>query len=129
MARKQKIEKPLTELELQLMNAVWMLGPCTVKEVQTEISKSRKLAYTSIATIMKILETKGILKSIKNDKAHTYSPKITKEVYEALALEHMAANLFLGMPSKMVMCLLNDSNLSQKDLEDIKKVVDAKVCS
>jgi len=124
-----KLEKPLTEVELQLMNVIWALGTCTVKEVQTQLSKDRDLAYTSIATIMKILETKGIVKSAKSDKAHVYRPLITKESYEAQTLEHLAENLFQGDPSMMVMRLLNDSNLSKQDLEAIRKVLDSRLSS
>ncbi|OFZ25948.1 MAG: hypothetical protein A2381_09830 [Bdellovibrionales bacterium RIFOXYB1_FULL_37_110] len=129
MAKKIKIDKPLTEVELQLMNVIWSLGSCTIKEVQNEINKHRELAYTSVATIMKILETKGILTSIKNDKAHIYSPQITKEVYEAQSLDHLAENLFGGDPSMMVMRLINDANISKKDLEVIRKVLDTRIDS
>lgn len=125
--KKQKIDKPLTEVELQLMTVIWMLGNCTVKEVQTEISKERDLAYTSIATMMKILETKGFVKSAKSDKAHTYQALLTKESYEAQSLELMADNLFQGDSSMMVMRLLNDTNISKKDLEAIRRVLDSRL--
>ena len=124
---KMKIEKPLTEVELQLMNVIWSLGTCTVKEVQTEISKDRDMAYTSVATIMKILEGKGILSSAKSDKAHVYTSLIPKESYEAQTLEHLAENLFQGDSSMMVMRLLDNSNLSQKDLEAIREVLDGRL--
>ncbi|MGZ3787361.1 MAG: BlaI/MecI/CopY family transcriptional regulator [Bacteriovorax sp.] len=124
---KMKIDKPLTEVELQLMNAIWLLGTCTVKEVQTEISKERDLAYTSVATVMKILESKGILKSTKSDKAHIYSPLISKENYEKQSLEHLADNLFQGDSSMMVMRLLNDSNLSKKELEAIREALNTRL--
>jgi predicted transcriptional regulator len=118
--RKHKIERPLTEAELPLMNAVWTLGPCTVKEVQTQTSWDRELAYTSVATMMKILETKGFLKSTKSDKAHIYRPLISREEYEALTLGHVAENLFEGNHSMMVMRLLDTGKLSKEDLEAIR---------
>jgi predicted transcriptional regulator len=122
--KKQKIEKPLTEVELQLMNAIWTLGDCTVKDVQLEVSKTRELAYTSIATIMKILEQKGILKSIKTEKAHLYSSLVPKSEYEASSLKHLADNLFQGNPTSMVMRLLSDSKLSQEELSSIQMILD-----
>ncbi len=125
--QKTKIEKPLTEVELQLMNIIWALESCTVKEVQTEISKERELAYTSVATIMKILESKGIVKSMKSDKAHIYTALISKENYEKQSLEHLAENLFQGDSSMMVMRLLDNSNFSQKDLEAIRCVLNSRI--
>lgn len=124
---KLKIEKPLTEVELQFMNVVWALNECTVKEVQTEISKDRELAYTSVATIMKILEGKGILKSAKSDKAHIYTSLISKENYEKQSLEHLADNLFQGDSSLMVMHLLDNSKLTKKDLQAIREVLDSRL--
>jgi predicted transcriptional regulator len=124
--RKKIIEKPLTEAELPLMNAIWNLGSCTVKDVLAEISKEKELAYTSVATIMKILETKGFLKSSKSDKAHTYDALITREEYGAQSLDHLADNIFDGDRSLMVMRLLGTGNLSKKDLEIIRKVLNSR---
>lgn len=127
--RKFKIEKPLTEAELPLMTAIWTLGSCTVKDVQTEAAKEKELAYTSVATFMKILETKGYIKSFKSDKAHTYEALITREEYEEQSLGLLAENLFDGDHSMMVMRLINDSHLSKKDLEAIRKVLNSRLSS
>ncbi len=125
--RKIKIDKPLTEAELPLMNAVWNLGPCTVKDVLIEVSKEKELAYTSVATIVKILETKGFLKSFKSDKAHTYEALISREEYGSQSLNHLADNIFDGDRSMMVMRLLETGNLSKKDLEVIRKALNSRL--
>lgn len=125
--RKLKIDKPLTEAELPLMNAVWALGACTVKDVQTEVSKEKELAYTSVATIMKILETKGFLKSYKSDKAHTYEPLVSREEYAAQSLGHLAENLFDGDHSMMVMRLIDTAKLSKQDLEAIRNALNTRL--
>jgi predicted transcriptional regulator len=127
--KKPKIEKQLTEVELQLMNAVWALGDCTVKAVQLEIAKTRELAYTTIATVMKILEQKGILQTKKTDKAHLYSARISKSEYETTSLQHLANSLFQGDPTSMVMRLLNDSKLSKAELSAIQKIIDERIDS
>lgn len=129
MSKNHKLEKPLTEVELQVMSAIWGLGDCTVKEVQQEISKTRELAYTSIATMMKILEQKGIVKSAKSEKAHLYSALITKASYETSSLQHLADNLFQGDPTSMVMKLLNDSKLTKAELSSIQKIIDERIGS
>ncbi len=125
--RKTKIDKPLTEAELPLMNTIWNLGPCTVKDVLTEVSKEKELAYTSVATIMKILETKGFLKSFKSDKAHTYEALISREEYGSQSLNHLADNIFDGDRSMMVMRLLEAGDLSKKDLEVIRKALNSRL--
>ena len=119
--------KPLTEVELELMNAIWELGECTVKDVQVALQKDRELAYTSVATVMKILEQKGVLASQKNDRAHTYRSLVSRGEYEALSLKHLAKNLFHDAPSSMVMRLLSDSKLSGDELRAIRKILDARM--
>jgi len=127
LRKKVQIEKPLTEVELELMTAVWKLGECTVKDVQKALPAGRDLAYTSVATIMKILEQKGVLDNRKHDRAHTYLPLISRDEYEALSLRHLANNLFHGDPSSMVMRLLSDTKLSSDELQAIRKILDERI--
>ncbi len=129
MAQKKrtKLEKVFTEVELQLMNAIWDLGECTVKDVQEALPKDRELAYTSVATMMKILEQKGALKSEKKDRAHTYNPLVTRAEYERISLEHLKTNVFGGDPTSMVMRLLDNSDLSQKEIETIRSLLNERL--
>jgi len=125
--KKIKIEKPLTEVELELMTAIWDIGECTVKEVQTILQEKRELAYTSVATMMKILEQKGILSSAKGDRAHTYVPLVSRAEYESASLKHLAENVFQGDSSTMVMRLLSETKLSQEELQNIQKLLDQRI--
>jgi predicted transcriptional regulator len=127
MSNQKKTIKPLTEVELELMNAIWELGICTVKDVHVALSKERDLAYTSVATIMKILEQKGFLESQKGDRAHTYQPLCKRTEYEASSLRHLAKNLFHDDPSSMVMRLLSDTALSKDELQAIRKILDERI--
>lgn len=125
--KKIKLEKLLTEVELELMSAVWSLGECTVKDVQEALPKDRDLAYTSVATVMKILEQKGALKSEKKERAHTYQPLVSRSDYEAMSLNHLRANVFGGDPTSMVMRLLNDSDISQKEMGTIRSLIEERL--
>lgn len=125
--KRASLEKPLTEVELELMQAIWELGECTVKDVQTHVASARELAYTSVATMMKILEQKGALKSEKAERAHIYRPIISRADYEATSLRHLADNVFKGDPSSMVMRLINDTKLSKDELKAIKQLLDERM--
>ena len=129
MAKKSAspIERPLTEVELEIMNAVWELGACTVKDVLTAVSQRRELAYTSVATMMKILEEKGALTSDKNERVIVYRPRLTRERYGDASLKHLASHVFQGNPTSMVMRLLDDSQLSPDDLAAIRKLLDERL--
>ena len=91
--------------------------------------KSRDLAYTSVATIMKILEKKGILASRKNDRAHVYYPLVAKSEYESKSLNHIVKNLFEDTPSSLVMKLLSESDLSHEELKSIRSLLNERFSS
>lgn len=125
--KKSNTQKPLTEVELELMTLIWDMGECTVKEVQSKLPKERDLAYTSVATMMKILEQKGALGSRKTDRAHTYYPLIQRQEYEATTLKHLAKSLFHDDPSKMVMRLLDEGGLSAEELKAIRNILNERI--
>ncbi len=74
-------QKSLSTLEQQVMNLVWGLGPCSVKDVHREFNKDRKIAYTTIATILQRLQNKGLVKRIAEGNSYIYSSKLSKEKY------------------------------------------------
>jgi predicted transcriptional regulator len=127
MLKKRKL---LTEVELELMQAVWAIGSeCTVKDVQAQLPKERDLAYTSVATMLKILEQKGFLKSHKGERAISYSPELSLADYEGASLRHMADNVFQGNQGSMVMKLLNEGELSKEELKNIRAVLNERLKS
>lgn len=131
MVRKKETTptKLLTEVELELMNAIWDNEPCTVREVQQALPEDRDLAYTSVATIVKILEKKGMVLSQKTERAHVYSPKVTRDDYEKRTLDHLVGKVFQGAPSSLVMRLLSDSDLSHDELTSIRNSLNERLQS
>lgn len=125
--KKTELEKPLTEVELEVMNVVWEAGPCTVKDVQKALCSQRELAYTSVATMMKILEEKGALESDKGERVIVYKPLLSREAYGAASLKHLASNVFQGNPTSMVMRLLDESTLSREELHAIRTLLDERI--
>ncbi len=119
--------KLLTEVELEIMNVIWDSNPCTVREVHEALSQKRTVAYTSVATIMKILEQKDIVASEKQDKAHVFQPKLARTTYETMSLGHLAKEVFRGDSSMMVARLLDDSELNDEELKAIRKILDRKL--
>lgn len=127
--KKKKNERLLTEVELELMNVIWKSERCTVRGVVDQLPKERKLAYTSVATMMKILEEKGFLESEGGEKTHTFAPLVAKEEYESRTLHHVAEKVFEGSPSSMVMKLLDEAKLTAEELTAIKKTLEARMKS
>jgi predicted transcriptional regulator len=70
--------RTLTEQELEIMKVVWELPTATVRDVYEALLRRRKIAYTTVMTMMNILEEKGYLKKQAGEKAHVYRPAQAK---------------------------------------------------
>src|SRR5690348_7870498 len=116
MVRAKQPERLLTEVELELMNLVWELGGGTVNEVMARLPEGRPLAYTSVATMLRILEQKGVLASRKEGRGLHYRPLVDKAAYQAFTLEQVVDKLFDGEPLALARRLIDGGVLSRKDL-------------
>ena len=111
--------KELTAVELEMMNVVWRIGPCSVAQVQELLRPQRELAYTSVSTIVRILEQKGYVTSKKEGRGHVYEAAVSKETYQALSLKRIVHNIFDGAPSLLVQRLLASETLTPEELAQI----------
>jgi len=106
---------------------LWQMGEATVREVLEQLPRGRSLAYTSVSTILRILEGKRLVKSRKVGKAHVYRPAVAKAAYERRSLRHLVDKVFDGTPSAMVMRLLDDESLSRAELREIQALLEERL--
>jgi predicted transcriptional regulator len=118
-----KEEKLLTDTELEMMRVLWARGEGTVNDVLEGLPRGRDLAYTSVSTILRILEKKGFLKSRKDGRAHLYKPKVEKGDYEARTLRHVVHNVFDGQKVGLVRQLLGSGEMSAAELAELRKLL------
>ncbi len=124
---KKKKSELLTEVELEFMNELWALGEGTVRDVLARLPEDRNLAYTSAATILRILEQKGFVDSRKEGKKHVYIPSLERDVYQSRSLRDLSAKLFDDTPASMVARLVNDDALTEEALGQIRALVDRRL--
>ena len=125
--RQKKKNEFLTEVELELMTPLWDMGEGTVKDVLALLGPDRPLAYTSAATILRIMDDKGFVSSKKRGKMFLYSPTLTKDEYQAKTLRNLSDKLFDGTPAAMVARLVNDEGLTDDALEEIRALLDRRL--
>jgi predicted transcriptional regulator len=113
-------EKLLTDTELELMNILWKLVEGSVADVIDNLPEGRDLAYTSVSTILRILEQKHVLKTRKEGRGHIYIPILQKNEYEKKTIKHVIDKVFDGTPSLLVKQLLDTSQLSAEELKEIQ---------
>lgn len=122
---KKSLSSLLTEVELEVMNILWRIKEGSVRDVLSKLSPERNLAYTSASTMLRILEQKKIVESVKDGKSHIYSPILLKEDYEENTLHHVVTHIFDGTPSNLVKRLVSDTNLSESERQQIKDILES----
>ena len=115
----------LTEAELELMVLLWASGGGTVREVLDRLPPERTRAYTSVSTILRILEQKGFVRSVKEGRRHRYTPAISRAGYEARNLRHIVGGLFGGDPLALVRRLVGTGSMSRDELHAAQELIDA----
>lgn len=125
--RRRKGGKLLTEVELEFMNELWALGEGSVRDLIGRLPPGRDLAYTSVATILRILDQKGFVESRKEGKTLVYRPLLDKSKYQARSLKNLARTLFDDTPTELVARLVDDVGLTATDLEDIRALVEERL--
>ena len=117
-------KKPvLTSQELEIMKVIWRSGASTVRDVYEALLEHRKIAYTTVMTMMNILEQKGYLKKSQKDRAYTYeATKPQKQVIRGMVREFVD-RVFNGSAEPLLLHLVEDRQLSEGDLDEIRSLL------
>ena len=114
--------KPLTKAELRIMEVLWQLRRGTVSDVVTALPKP-PLAYTTVLTMLRILEQKKFVKRENGAKAHVYSPVVERDDAAKSAIGDVVASFFSNSKTALALRLMADSQPSAKELDEIKALI------
>jgi len=113
----------LTDQELEIMKTVWELNrPATVRDVYEALLKQRKVAYTTVMTMMNILETKGYLKKTQQDKAYVYRPAEAKSKVVRGMVRDFVKRVFNGSAEPLLMHLVEEEGLTEAEIARIARM-------
>src|SRR5882724_1135125 len=113
----------LTEQELEIMKVVWQLEKATVRQVYETMLEHRRIAYTTVMTMMNILEQKGYLKKQQHDRAYVYQPsQPQKQVIRSMVREFID-RVFNGSAEPLLVHLVEDQRLTENDLEEMRRSI------
>lgn len=105
------------------MSVLWDRQHATVAEVHASLPPDRQVTYSTVQTLLRILEAKGYVAHEKEGRAFVYRPLIDKHQARRRALSHLAARLFDNSPSLLVLNLLEDERLDPEELRRLKKFI------
>lgn len=113
----------LTDAEARVMAVLWDRRHATVADVVTVLSKKRPVSYSTIQTILRILETKGYVTHDTAARTFIYRPLVDERQARRRALKHLVARLFRGSPGLLVLNVLEDERISADELKQLKKLI------
>jgi predicted transcriptional regulator len=122
MARKKSPN--FTDAELRLMDVLWNKGSATVSEVLEGLKTKPPLAYSTVITTLRILETKGYVSHTKEGRAFTYQPLIGRHEARQNAVSHLLQRLFDGSPELLVTSLFEDRKIGPAELQRLRRLID-----
>ena len=110
-----------TGAELEVLQILWKNGASTVKSINDELNKNKKVGYTTTLKIMQIMYKKRLLNRERSGRSHIYKPVPQKDETQNVLLEKILETAFAGSASKLVMHALGRSKTSRKEIEEIKE--------
>lgn len=119
------MEISFTDRELDVMGVLWERGSATVAEVRAALRDD--LAYTTVLTLLRILEEKGRVRHEEEGRAHRYFPLVEREEAGESALQRLLGKLFRGSPELLLTHLVSDRDLREDELRRMRDLLDERL--
>ena len=115
----------LTGQELEIMKVIWPRGQATVREVYDDLRTRRTIAYTSVQTMMNVLETKGHLKRQPGAKtANVYAPVRPQQLVVKSMVREFVNRVFDGSARPLLVHLLKEKGLTDRERRELQRLLD-----
>lgn len=118
-----KTAKP-SDLEMQILSVLWQRGPSTAREVLQAMPDGKKRAYTSVLSVMQVMEKKALLTHTNRGTAHVYSPAVERSKVIKPLLSRLVNEVFAGQTTAMMQALLTQTPVSDDELSEIRDLLD-----
>jgi len=106
------------------MKVVWRLGAATVRDVYDELRAKREIAYTTVLTMMKILDQKGYVKAARGDRAFVYTPVRSRQAVLGGMVREFIDRVFDGASRPMLLHLVKHTKLTEKERKALLRAIE-----
>jgi predicted transcriptional regulator len=106
------------------MDVLWLKGPSTVQHVLEALPKKSQLAYNSVLTTIRVLETKGYVRHIKDGRAHVYSPLVERAEASRSEIRHLAHRFFKNSHEMLVLNILEERGVDAEELKRLRQLLE-----
>ena len=112
-----------SELELQVLAVLWERGPSPVRAVQEALPDGKDRAYTTVLSVMQVMEKKGLIGHSQQGQANVYHTLVKRGQVLRPMMRELIRNVFGGSPARAVQSLLDGSKLDAEELAQIRQVI------
>ena len=121
---KQHPPKP-TQSELEILRVLWSRGPSTVREVLESLNETKSLGYTGVLKLLQIMTAKGSVRRDESNRAHVYEARRPADQTKRQLASDMLQRVFEGSASQLMMHALSGHRTSAKEIEELRRILDA----
>ena len=118
-----KLAQP-SKLEMQVLSLLWEHGPLTARAVLEKLGDEKPRAYTTVLSVLQVMEKKGLVGHVTEGNRHVYTPKVKEKAVVAPLLQNLVRTIFGGRPSRAMQHLLDNSEVSPEELAEMRAMLD-----
>jgi BlaI family transcriptional regulator, penicillinase repressor len=119
----KKIPRP-TDAELEILTALWAMGPSTVREIHATIAMRKPAQYTTVLKVLQIMAEKGLVRRNEKERAHVYEAAQPREATQRQLAGDLLARAFDGSAQSLMMGALSARKTSKKELAELRRLLD-----
>jgi len=125
LSKKSKSKAPApTNGELEILDALWTLGPSTVRDVYDRLERRNEIGYTTVLKLLQNMYEKGLVHRLSEQRSHVYSAAYKRDDIVRQVTKGFVDRVFSGSRSKLVLHALRDENLSADEIEEIRRALE-----
>jgi len=112
-----------TDAELEILQEMWQLGPCTVRQINDRMNEKKEVGYTTSLKLMQIMLEKGLVSREAAGRSHIYTAQVTENATRGSLLKNFVDSTFRGSAMQLVMQALGNHSATSEELDDIKALI------
>ncbi len=113
-----------TDGELEILQVLWAAGPCSLSAVCEQLRKERDVAATTVATMLRVMSDKHLVKRSGSGRGATWSAAVSQEKTERGMVRKLVDRVFDGAADRLVAHLVEGGQLSSAQLSELRKLID-----
>jgi len=113
-----------SKLEMQVLSVLWTRGASTVRGVMELMPDGKPRAYTTILSVIQVMEKKGLVSHVSHGNTHVYQARVSRQKVTGPLLRGLVRQVFGGSPASALQHLLAEEGVSRQELDEIKEIID-----